>query len=138
KRANLMNREIKLTPAQKVPAEELLDSIPTSSVLVLRSNPGKGRTTILRWVYAAAGGAFVGVRQLMSVLMDRQPSAIEEAFLELVEDCFESHDLVIVDDLHLIRSVVEGCDYPRSCLLDAVLTALRDEGEASHKKLLLG
>jgi hypothetical protein len=133
-----MDQEIKLTPAQQVPAEGILDAIPTSSVLVLRNNPGKGRTTILRWLHAAAGGAFVGVRHFMRVLMNRQPAAIEEAFLQLVEDCFESHDLVIVDDLHLIRSVVEGCDYPRPYLLDAVLTSLLDEGAARGKKILFG
>jgi hypothetical protein len=38
--------------------------------------------------------------------------------------------------LHLIQNVVEGCEYPRQNLFDAVLTAVLTSARAAHKKLL--
>src|SRR2546426_5328561 len=133
-----MYTEIKLTPAQRVAAEGLINAIPAASVLVLQSSPGKGRTTILRSVQAATGGTLVGVKDFMRALIARQPSAIEEAFLDVIENRFERHDLVIVDDFHLIRNVVDRFEYPRQGLLDAILTALLDKAETEEKRILFG
>ena len=127
-----------LSPAQQCAAEGLLDGIPAGDVLVLRSESGMGRTTILRKVHAAMGGGFAGIRQFMGMLMARQPAAIEEAFLELIDELVAAHSLVIIDDLHLIVSVVESCEYPRSCLLDAALAAILAEASARKTKLIFG
>jgi transitional endoplasmic reticulum ATPase len=130
--------EIVLTPAQQAAAKNLLASIPVGDVLVLRADYGMGKTTVLRNVHAAAGGAFVGVRQFMEALKARQPAAIEEAFFDLIEGALANHDLVIVDDLHLVTDVVDSCEYPRSCLLNMALTAILGEAAGRKKKLLFG
>ena len=52
----------------------------------------------------------------MSVLAGHQAAAIEEAFVSLMERTLDRHDFVILDDLHLITAVVNGCDYPRASL----------------------
>jgi transitional endoplasmic reticulum ATPase len=131
-----MDRKPQLTPAQKMTAERLLAAIPASSVLVLRCGSGMGRTTILRSIHDTSRGAFVGMKQFMDLLTARQPLAIEESFVDLIDNALEDHDLVIVDDLHLLRDVVEGCDYPRPWMLAAALTAVMDEAGARGKKML--
>lgn len=133
-----IKNDILLTPAQQVAAESLLKAIPGAGVLALRGKCGRGRTTILRKIHGDVGGAFLGVGQLMAMLVARQQPAIEEAFFEMVEERLASHDLVIVDDLHLITSVVTSCDYPRAELLNAGLTAILGEAAARKKKLLFG
>jgi transitional endoplasmic reticulum ATPase len=133
-----IKNDILLTPAQQLAAEDLLNGISVAEVLALRGKSGMGRTTILRKVHADVGGAFLGVRQLMAMLIARQQPALEEAFFEMVEKGLANHDLVIVDDLHLVTSVVNSCDYPRADLLNAVLTALLGEAAARKKKLLFG
>jgi transitional endoplasmic reticulum ATPase len=44
--------------------------------------------------------------------------------------------LVIVDDLHLVKNVVESCDYTRKYLFDAVMTAALASSSAARKKML--
>jgi transitional endoplasmic reticulum ATPase len=128
--------EIMLTPAQERVAGHLLSGIPAGEVFLLRGNPGAGKTTILQKVHASMGGRFLGMRQFMNALTARDPAAIEEAFLGMLESSLASHDLVIVDDLHLITNVVESCDYARSFLLDAALTAILGEAASQRKKLV--
>ncbi|MCU1276377.1 MAG: ATPase, central domain protein [Bryobacterales bacterium] len=128
-----MAREITLTPVQQTAAEELLTALCAGHVLVLRAAAGMGRTTVLRGVHSSAGGAFAGVRQFMDILASRQPAAIEEACLQMIEEALARHDLVIVDDLHMVTSVVDSCNYARSYLLDAALTAIMG-GRSTEEK----
>jgi len=131
----MMNSKI-LTPVQQLAVDGLLKRIPAGDVFVLRSASGMGRTTVLENVHAALGGALVGVRNFMDILNGREPAPVEEAFLDTVEQSLASHDLVIVDDLHLVTSVVQGCENPRSFLMDAALTAILGEAGVRQKKLV--
>jgi ATP-dependent 26S proteasome regulatory subunit len=87
-------------------------------------------------VQAATGGVLLDMRRFMDSLASRQPEAIEEAFLYMIEQALRDHDFVIVDDLHLVTQVVTSCDYQRTFLLDAALTAILGEAAAFKKKLL--
>jgi len=133
-----IEKEFIMTPAQQLAADSLKNGITAGDILVLRSGSGMGRTTILEHVHAAIGGGFVGVRQFMEILRERNSDAIEEAFLEMIELSLVHHDTVIVDDLHLITNITEACNYARRYLLDAALTALLGEAGARRKKLVFG
>jgi transitional endoplasmic reticulum ATPase len=131
-----MNNQLKLTPIQQSAADGLLSGLSAGDVFVLQGEPGMGKTAILRYVHAHAGGAFVGVRQFLEALMAREPAAIEEAFLEMLDSALARHDMIFVDDLHLVANVVDACDYPRTYLLDAALTAILGEAAAQGKKIV--
>ena len=45
------------------------------------------------------------------------------------------HDVVIVDDLHLVMNVVDGNDYPWPNLLEVALTAVLAAGEGKKLRL---
>lgn len=57
-----------------------------------------------------------------------------------MKPAFQKHDMVFLDDLHLLTSVIVGeCSrYPRSGLLEAYATALTTYLVGSGKKLILG
>jgi ATP-dependent 26S proteasome regulatory subunit len=131
-----MGNEYKLTPAQEAATSGLIGGVPAGEVFVLRGQPGMGKTTVLQKVHEATGGAFLGVRQFMTELAVHEPLAIEEAFLEMLDHALAGHEVVVVDDLHLVTNVVEGFDYTRTYLLDAALTAALGEASAQHKKLI--
>ena len=80
----------------------------------------------------------LGAGDFMHTLSARQPDAVEEAFLQMIEQALAHQEIVIVDDLHLVTQVVSACDYPRTLLLDAALTALMGEAVALRKKLVFG
>jgi AAA+ superfamily predicted ATPase len=131
-----MHTEIELTPAQRLTADGLAGAISANQVLLLRCSPGKGRSTILRSVHHATGGSLVHLKDYIASLMGRQPAAVEEAFLQLIEDRLAQHRCVFVDDFHLIRNIVQSYEYPRQHMLDVMMTALLDKAEAEKKTIL--
>ena len=126
-----------LAPAQQKAADAVLEAIQHGRVVTLEADAGRGRTTVLRHVHAQIGGAFVGTRELLRKLDLRDPFAIEESWIHLIEESLAAHNVVIVDDLHLITQVTGGCDYPRPCVFDMALTAVL-EHLAPEKRLIFG
>jgi AAA+ superfamily predicted ATPase len=129
-------QEISFTPAQHKPASGLLEMIPIGSVFVLEGEAGMGKTLILGELHRACGGALLGMREFIASLQAHAPAAIEEAFVKMVEQAMAGHELILVDDLHLLVNIVESCDYPRSQLFCAALTAVLDEAGSLRKKLI--
>jgi hypothetical protein len=131
-----MNAQLALSPARQKAAEALLEGLSVGGVLVLLGGAGTGKTAILRHIHALRGGALVGVREFVESLLARGPGAVEEAFLRTVEDAMHAHDLVLVDDLHLVTYIVNRYTYARKYLLEAALTALLAEACALRKTIL--
>jgi transitional endoplasmic reticulum ATPase len=128
--------EPNLTPAQQQACDGLLRGIPVGEVLVLRGIAGSGKTTILERIQAATGATLLGMREFMRALKTGPPQAIEEAFLDPIEQALATAESVIMDDFHLIRNVVEGYKYPRAKLLNVALSALLADARARNKKLI--
>jgi hypothetical protein len=131
-----MKPGINLTPAQRIAAEGLQEAISFGGVLVLRGRTGSGKTTILQWLQAVSGGALLDAARFMRSVAQGAPDALEESFLRMIEEALEQHDLLLVDDLHLVANVLERYWYPRSHLLDAALTAVLAEAAVRKKTLV--
>lgn len=113
-----------------------MEAISVGSIFTLEGEIGAGKTLILGEVQRACGGAMLGMREFIASLQAHSPSAIEEAFVKMVEQAMDRHDLVLVDDLHLLMNIVDSCDYPRSHLFNAALTAILDRAALLRKKLV--
>jgi transitional endoplasmic reticulum ATPase len=132
------NQEIVLSPAQQRTFDSLRCGTEIGDILLLKARAGCGRSIILNKLHEAVGGALLGAKDFMHTLSARQPEAVEETFLRMVEQALAHHEIVIVDDLHLVTQAVSACDYSRTLLLDAALTALMGEAAALRKKLVFG
>jgi len=131
-----MKSNIVLTPAQRTAAEGLKEACGYGGVLVLRGEAGSGKTTVLEWLQAILGGALLSAGRFMQSVCEGPPNAMEESFLRMMEDSMEQHDLILVDDLHLVSYVLDRHWYPRSHLLDAALTAILAEAGFRKKTLV--
>ena len=76
------------------------------------------------------------MREFVASLQTHAPGAIEEAFVNMIEPAMADHELILVDDLHLVMNVVESCSYPRAELFSAALTAVLDQAHSLRKKLV--
>ena len=128
-----------LSPSQQEAYNRLVAALPAGIVFELRSKPGRGRTTLLRTLHAAMGGAFVTLQDFVDALINRHPLAMEEAYYELLLAALREHDTVIVDDLQVANGIMQGCGfYLRSGLLDAPMNALAAYAAAAGKRLVFG
>ncbi len=125
-----------LSPAQQKAFDVLQYARPIGNVFVLHGDAGMGKTTVLREVERSHGGAFLTMNTFLDAMQSRHPFALEETFEQWVRQALEQHDCVLVDDLHLLQGVVEGCSfYPRSSFINMPLTTLAVLAEQSNKKL---
>ena len=129
--------DVILSPAQREIAEKLIHEVAAGGVFILQGDAGTGKTTILKKLQAARGGILLSTWEFMAQLETRHPLALEEAFLEMVEQALAASDLVMVDDLQAIAGVASGCgSYPRPNLLNAPAEAVLNEAAAAGKTLV--
>ena len=133
-----MSVGISLSPAQEKLAGEVLKAVSAFPLVAVRCRAGMGRSSILRSVRDRLDGPMAGVCQFMSLLKDRSPLAMEEAFVDLIEATLDGNDILIFDDLHLLQKIVEDYSYPRQQLLDLAITALLDAAESRSKSIIFG
>ena len=136
-----MSETTTLCPAQQRAFDGLMAGLPAGNVFVLGGDTGRGKTTVLNAVHDALGGPFLTMKEFMDALRRGHPFALEETFERLVMDALAQSDTVIVDDLHVLTSVVLPCGfaiYPRRNLLRAPLTTLAAYASAANKKLIFG
>jgi hypothetical protein len=131
-----MYNQLHLSPVQQLAADTVLRGLPTGDVFVLEGEDGAGKSTILRHVRQQAGGTLLAMPEFLRLLRSGNAAALEEAFLELIETALSNHDLVILDDLHLITAVTDSCNYPRTNLMDAAIEAILAAARADGKKLI--
>jgi shikimate kinase len=126
-----------LSPTQEKSFAHILQAIPSMLVVGLTGPSGLGKTTILQKVRAETGGQWIAARELLHSLRQSHPLAIEETFVRIVESAFQATDIVFLDDLWLLSSVVAGCGaYPRSNLLASVYESITQFAESNNKKLI--
>jgi hypothetical protein len=127
---------IRLTPNQQIACDAITISLHPGAILLLAGHPGMGKTTVLRRVRDVTGGALLSMRDFVDRLAYRRQNAIEQVFLEILEDALTLNDVVVVDDLHLITGITNRDSYPIGGLLEASLEALVAGAAAVGKQLV--
>ena len=126
-----------LTPAQQSAANHLIATLPADSVLILRGDAGAGKTTIMETLRAETGGILLGMRNFVDMLMLRRPDAVEQSFVEMIQEAMADHEVVLVDDFHLITAITGHYNYTRAGLMDAALEGIASTACAQSRKLVL-
>ncbi len=127
---------VALSPSQRKAAEGVVRALKRGDCAVLQDYGSDGKTTVLTHVHRELGGTRIGVREFLAKVSAHGADAFEEAFLDLIDTAIGQHDVVIVDDLHLIKNIVDSCDYNRQSLFDAVMKAVLADVAAARKKIV--
>lgn len=93
-----------LCPAQQQAYDGLMRILPMSQAFLLYGSTGAGKTTVLSEVHRAVGGAFLTMKNFVDAMRGQHPLAMEETYEQMVMTAMMMHDVVIVDDLHLIAN----------------------------------
>jgi len=124
---------VNLSPSQKRAVEGLREDWPDTNSFVLWAPYGLGRSTMLRAVQTERGGIILDMATYLERLADAEPLALEETLHQILMSALRENEVVLVDDLHLLNSVV-CCNsfYPKKDFLNAPLEVAaafaRDKG----------
>jgi transitional endoplasmic reticulum ATPase len=133
-----MTTPLRLAPVQQAALDKLLDAAQPGRVIALLAMTGRGRTTVLRAAHARLGGMMLGAAEIQAAIAGRHPLAIEDALYDLFASSLDAHEVVLVDDAHLVLSTLERCHfYPRGGLVNVALTALIAQVERSGRTLVV-
>ena len=129
-----------LSPSQFTAFRQLQRALANSSIFLLWGEDGVGKTTILRKLHAQTGGAYLTIADFLERLRAAHPLALEESLDKLLLENLAANSHVYMDDMDLIVNVVGGgCHaYPRSRLIDAVMSRAAVYAVEHGKKLLFG
>ncbi len=131
-----MGAPIRLSPSQQATFDAIHSALPLANVFEVRAKAGRGRSTVLRALHRALGGALLTMGDYVEAAARRHPLALEDTLYELLVTSLRSHGHVFLDDLHLITAVACDCHfYPRMGLLNAPLMAAVTYAAESGKKL---
>src|SRR5260221_3699405 len=133
-----MEETTTLCPAQQRSLDRLLHALSVGSAFTFYGAPGMGKTKVLREVHRLRGGAFLTIKDFVDAMQGQHPLAMEETFRRIMLDALMAHEVVILDDLHLLSNVVSSYMYPRNELLNAHLAALAMYAAEANKKLIFG
>lgn len=128
-----------LAPSQHRALEDLLAVARPGRLAVLLGGAGLGKTTVLREAHGTLGGTLLGAEDLQRAASEgSHPLGLEDAFYALMNDALERHPVVLLDDMHLLSAVVEGCHmYPRGGFINLAMTALASRVFATDRTLVI-
>ena len=130
-----------LAPSQQRTLDSLLDAAKPGTLVAFVGAPGIGKSTLLRAAHERLGGVLLGAADIEAAVAARHPLAMEDALHALhalLAGALDSHDVVILDDAHLVLALMQGGHfYPRGGYVNVVLTALADRAERLGHTLVL-
>lgn len=129
------------SPSQSKVLADLEKSLEFGRIHVIWGATGFGKSTMLAEIRRRrfANAPLLSTRDFLRTMHNRDPMAMEEAYGDMLRAALEEHDVVLVDDLHLLADVVT-CNhfYTRKDYLNVPLTAIAEEVEERGKTLIFG
>ena len=98
------NRLTQLSPSQEWAYQQIVDLI-----AAIRARGGNGRTTILRNLATHLGAHLVTLGDVFQKTSGFHPLQVEEGIIESLLEPLGKHQLVIMDDLHVITDIFNNC-----------------------------
>jgi AAA+ superfamily predicted ATPase len=128
---------MQLSPSQKRVIEALRHDWPDTNSFVVWAPYGLGRSTMLRAVQEERGGVVLDMASYLEKLTGAEPLALEETLYQVLMSALREHEVVLVDDLHLLNNVVCcGGNYPKQEFLNAPLEVAVAFAREKDRKLV--
>ncbi len=113
-----------LSPSQREAVAIIERLLQEQNLIIIRGGRGTGKSTLARYLHEQHGGGVVGIREMLEATDTVHPLQVENAFLSLMVRELARHDLLIIDDVHLLLQLFLAQFYPRSGLVEATFATL--------------
>jgi transitional endoplasmic reticulum ATPase len=128
-----------LSPSQAESFNRILHYLDTQPVVAIHGDDGSGRTTLLQRLHHLRGGVLLTMNDFIEAMRGVDPFSLEETFYSLAVEAFRRADLLLIDDLDLLRGILAagGCgSYPRNDFIEVPLKALADHAASAGKQIV--
>ncbi len=128
-------RHLALLPSQQIAFDRLADLLPLTNVIGLASDPGMGRSTILRAAAQKFGGRLISMSDLVQSIRFSDSDDWDLALFDYVLRQLRNSDILYVDGL---QNFGEGYASRGAMVRQPLATILMREAEIAGKTLVLG
>jgi AAA+ superfamily predicted ATPase len=125
-----------LSPSQREAVAMIKRLLEDEHLIIMHGGIGMGKSTIVRHLHDRHGGGMIGIRDILEATESVHPLQVETAFLDLMVRELARHDLIFVDDIHLLLRLFQSSGYPRASLGDATFAALAAYVLAAEKQVV--
>lgn len=126
-----------LSPSQREAVAMIEQLLREQNLIIIRGGRGMGKSTIARYLHEKHGGGLVGIREMVEASDTVHPLQVENAFLSLMVREMARHDLLVVDDIHLLLQHFHGQFYPRAGLVEATFATLAAYVLGADKRVVI-
>ena len=123
-----------LTPSQKEMADQILDLLPVTNLVLPRIHSGLGCSTILSALREELGARLIVAEDVLRASFQLPPSSFYKAVFELFEDAIATNDVVLVDDLP-ISDRFRSESFPPG-ILEMMMSTLCGMLQDNNKKMI--
>ena len=125
------------SPSQEAAYRQLTEALDLGNLVCLEGEAGTGKTLIIKRLVAERGGLRIGSRDIVVAAAGGDNASIEDQMHKLVEEAFQKHDIVALEDIDMHASMSASYGYVRTGYLHIMLQALIETAQASDKRLVI-
>lgn len=137
----ILNQQVKLpalSPSQSEVYQMLLDKLQNHTLCGLGVSHGHGRSFMLKRLAQETNAHLLRLADFFDEIQSFHPLALEEGIAATLHKALKAHNLVIVDDFHLVHNMLESCyGKARPDVMITVLDGILRWLEQSGKRLVL-
>ncbi len=134
-RAQGLLRE-RLTPSQQIAFDKAMAAFNSNSIVLVESEAGMGKTTLLRAMHRQTGGKFLDAEDILRAHARAEPNEYEQVVYDTIRDAIEGHDVVYFDNVGDYQAASHAQAYHRPEVFDAVFKAIYDAVDLAGKKFI--
>lgn len=127
----------RLTPSQQIAFDASMAALASNAIVLLESEPGMGKSTVLRALHRQTGGKFLNAEDIYRAHARSTATEYEQVVYDTIRDAVEGYDVVYFDNVGDYQAASHAYGHHRPELFDAVFKSIYDTVDLAGKKLVV-
>ncbi|MEP9404076.1 ATP-binding protein [Sphingomonas sp. VNH70] len=127
----------RLTPSQRLAFDRAMEATAAHPIVLVESESGMGKSTILRAMHRATGGRFLNAEDILRAHARVDATEYEQVVYDTIRAAIDAHDIVYFDDVGEYQLAAHSYMYHRPNVFGAVFKALYDAVDVAGKTFVV-
>ncbi|WP_342249222.1 ATP-binding protein [Sphingomonas sp. OTU376] len=126
----------RLTPSQQRAFDSALVAHRANALILLESEPGMGKTSVLRAMHQETGGKYLDAEDIVRAHARSGGGNYEEVVYQTIREAIRDNDILYYDNVGDFQAASHAHGYRRPEVFDAVFKAIYDAVDKAGKKFV--